>query len=83
MKNMKWWKRLICFIKGHNVGPLLYEDDSSIYTTGCLRCKSPIGLPKVWKAVKSMPAPGTSQIRWEDWCENYWQEVRDSVNVKG
>jgi len=74
-------KKIICFFLGHRKAVLmLYEDEYCIYTKGCPRCKSPVGLPTRWKNTPPPPHSTSKQVEsWNRYVENECVKLRNSV----
>lgn len=77
-----YFKYVICWFLGHISEPYLTETEGWINTRRCSRCHATLGLPKF--KFKQIPPPNSTpdQIKsWEEYCENHWQEIRNSVEV--
>lgn len=91
MKIKKWFgtspifniiPRIHCVIFGHDVVPMLTEDNWGIYTRGCSRCKQHVMFPSTWKGCPSPPNSTTEEVKqFEEWKKKHYQDIRDSVNV--
>lgn len=75
---MNFLKGIICNFKGHIPEPFLTENEVRICTKRCARCKSPLGLVGTFK-LKSFVPPWCTQEEWDQFCEQKYQELRDSV----
>lgn len=81
MKIINFIKYLYCRFNGHKPENNLIETDYYLSNKRCSRCKCQLGLPH-WK-FKNIPPPNSTpeQIKsWEEFCENKWQELRNSCN---
>ena len=68
---------IICFLFGHKPTSMIVETEYSIFTRGCSRCGSPIGLPTRFKFE---PRSTVEQINaCYEYCEQKNQAVKDSV----
>lgn len=70
----------VCQFKGHYPEKHLKETEGSICTTRCKRCHSTLMDGFTWK-FKNIPPPNSTQKQieeWEEYCENKWQQLRDS-----
>ena len=71
---------IICFFLGHKSTSMLVETESAIFTRGCSRCGSPIGMPARWKFNVPPPRSSIEQIKaYDEYCEQQNQAVRDSI----
>lgn len=80
---MKIINSIICLLFGHKPRRMLVENEFSIYTRGCCRCKCGLGFPEIWKGISKIPPPGytSEQIKvYEKYVEQKMQDVRDSVS---
>lgn len=81
MKNKKknhLLQQVICFFKGHKPVKMLIENDRCIYTSGCKRCKLPLGLPATWKLTPC--PPWSNEDEWRKFKEADFAKIRASVN---
>ena len=70
-----------CSYKGHEIEPFLLETEGYLCTTRCKKCKSILMGGFAWK-IKHIPPPDSTPeqiIEWESYCENKYQELRESV----
>jgi len=74
-------KKIICFLIGHKKSiPMLFEDNDVIFVRGCPRCKTPLGMPEVWKGCPPPPNSTKDQvISWENYKNQYYNKVRASI----
>jgi hypothetical protein len=71
---------LVCQFKGHEPEKHLEETDGWICTTRCKKCHNTLMDGFTWK-FKQIPPPNSTQKQiksWEDYCENKWQQLRDT-----
>ena len=73
--------RFLCFLFGHKQPiAMLNETDYAIFTKGCPRCKTHLGMP-TWKNCPSPPNSNDEQIKsWNKFIEIHYEEIRNSVN---
>ena len=76
--------RLLCFLFGHKKSvPMLIEDEETIYTHGCPRCGTPMGLPAAWKNITPPPNSNEEQVKtWNEFKEKLYDVIRASVSEK-
>jgi len=74
--------RFLCFIFGHKKAtPMLNETDWAIFTKGCSRCKTHLGMPTTWKNCPPPPNSNKEQLEsWEQYKIKHHAEIRASVN---
>ena len=77
---MKYINMILCFLFGHlDRERHLTEDELTIKTERCSRCKVPLGFGTY--KIAHIPPPNSTheQIKsWEEYCETKYQNIRDS-----
>lgn len=74
--------RFLCFLFGHKKAiPMLNETDWAIFTKGCPRCGTHLGMPATWKNCPPPPNSNEEQLKsWEEFKIKHYAEIRASVN---
>lgn len=74
--------RFLCFLFGHKKAvPMLNETDWAIFTKGCPRCGTHLGMPTTWKGCPPPPNSNEDQLKsWEEFKLKHYAEIRASVN---
>lgn len=81
---IKYISNIICLFKGHKPEKYLTETDGYISTTRCQNCHNILFGGFIWK-IKNIPPPNSTPNevkKWEEYCENKWQKIREEFNNK-
>lgn len=72
--------RLLCFLFGHKKAiPMLNETNWAIFTNGCPRCGTHLGMPATWKNCPPPPNSNDEQLKsWEEYKLKHHAEIRAS-----